>query len=97
MTQILAVKLAVLPVKHADQPTLALLALPQDLLLILKVFAHQTVVMVLFLELRLAILDHHILRDALIAKSKVDILALVNLQSVDKTTLLQLQLYQQLQ
>lgn len=64
LIQISAVKLAVLPVKHADQQTPASLALLQDLLLILKAFAHQTAVMVSYLELRLAILDHHILLDA---------------------------------
>jgi hypothetical protein len=46
LIQISDVKLAVLPVEHADQQTPASLALLQDLLLILKAFAHQTAVMV---------------------------------------------------
>lgn len=98
MIQIKVVKLAVPLVKHANQPTIALPALLLDLLLILKVFAHPTVVMVSYLELKPAILDHHILLDALTVKFKVDILVQVNLQFADKTILLQLlQLSPQLQ
>lgn len=98
MIQIKVAKLAVPPVKHANQPTIALPVLLLDLLLILKVFAHPTVVMVSYLELKLAILDHHILLDALTVKFKVDILAQANLQFADKTILLQLlQLSPQLQ
>lgn len=98
LIQIKVVKLAVPLVKHANQPTIALPALLLDLLLILKVFAHPTVVMVSYLELKPAILDHHILLDALTVKFKVDILVQVNLQFADKTILLQLlQLSPQLQ
>lgn len=98
LTQIKVVKLAVPPVKHANQPTIALPVLLLDLLLILKVFAHPTVVMVSYLELKPAILDHHILLDALTVKFKADILAQANLQFADKTILLQLlQLSPQLQ